>query len=67
MSGELLALRDHALKMSKAQHRPDCLSRDRPWVKPTPRPGCHGCMTDAERALWKQIADEHTSYLKGGG
>jgi len=39
--------------------------QDAVWPDRTRRCGgrCRGCITDAERALWRQIADEVGSYL----
>ena len=63
MADELDALRDHARQMVTALHRPDCLWRPKPWLKAIPRDGCTGCVTEKERRLWKQIADEVQVYL----
>jgi hypothetical protein len=60
---DLAAFGDHAWKMTTALHRPECLTRLHPWLKATPRPGCTGCVTDDERALWIRLAEETDSYL----
>lgn len=60
---DLTAFRDHARQMATATHGPECLTRLHPWLKATPRPGCHGCVTDDDRALWARLADETDAYL----
>lgn len=55
---DLAEYRKHCRRMTTAKHRPDCLIPTGPWTKPKPTPGCTGCVTDADRALWKQLADE---------
>lgn len=61
MTTELEQTRDHARAMSTAEHA--CLRRERPWVKLTPAPGCEGCVSEADRALWRAIADEIDAHL----
>ena len=54
----------HAREMAKAEHKPDC-----EWTPPRhtypkrPDPRCTGCVTDADRALWAQLADEYAAQL----
>lgn len=50
-------------RMATAVHREACMVRPNPWSKALPTPGCSGCVTDAERALWEQLADEAEAYL----
>lgn len=50
-------------RMSTSAHRDTCMVRPHPWSKVQPTPGCSGCMPDAERALWVQLADEADAYL----
>lgn len=53
----------HARAMAKAQHKPDCQLVRRDRVYPIrPNPACAGCVTDADRVLWRQIADELAAY-----
>jgi hypothetical protein len=59
LAGELA----HARAMAKANHKPECIRREHPWTKPTPTPGCTGCVTDADRRLWQQLADEYQAHL----
>lgn len=35
------------------------------WHRPKPRPSCDGCVTDADRALFAQLAGEVDAYLGG--
>lgn len=73
---DLTAFRDHARRMAAARHTPDCARRLAKWEAaesahrwlmdkpdPGPRPECHGCITDADRALWVRLADETDAYL----
>jgi len=61
---DLTDFRDHARAMATAKHRPECMVRDNPWTKTHPTPGCAGCVTDEDRALWSRLADEATAYLQ---
>lgn len=61
-SDELLQTREHARRMATTTHSA-CLTRPNPWSKAQPHPDCRGCVTDADRALWAQIADEITEHL----
>jgi hypothetical protein len=63
MSGALRTTADHARRMSEAQHTDECTKPTPPWLKPRPRPGCAGCVTASDRALWAQIANEIDTYL----
>lgn len=78
MSTDLEQTRDHARKMAGAEHRPDCRGQRPARTCPTPNEPhpehdlarwitclgwCPGCVTDAERALWSQLADEIDAYL----
>lgn len=63
MATELEQTRDHARRMAVADHAPECYGRAAPWLKLTPRPGCRECVTDADRALWRAIADEIDAHL----
>lgn len=68
---DLTAFRDHARTMSRRTHRPDCPL----WKKvgefahlcsdscTHPEPRCPGCVTNADRELWKRLADEVDAYL----
>lgn len=60
---DLEQARDHASAMAKAQHKPDCLQREHPWTKAQPTCGQDHCVTDADRALWAQLADEYDQHL----
>jgi hypothetical protein len=62
---DLTEFRDHARRMARARHRPDCAVQDphRPWLKPRPSPDCLGCMPPADQALWSRLADETDAYL----
>lgn len=65
---DLSTFRDHARAMSTAEHKPECgESFQRPgWLWEswrTPASDCPGCVTDADRALWKRLADEVDSHL----
>jgi hypothetical protein len=60
---DLTAFRDHARSMANATHRPECMVRAAPWLKAKPRPGCTGCVSDDDRALWARLADETDAYL----
>lgn len=33
------------------------------WIAPPPRPECNGCLTEADRALFAQMAAEVDDYL----
>ena len=67
---QLGAFRDHCAHMTTAQHKPECpsltavrpaaLSLDRLTWEP---PKCDGCVTNAERALFAQMAAEIDDYL----
>lgn len=63
MTSELEQTRDHARMMATADHAPECVQRAAPWLKPTPRPGCRGCVTATDRLLWARIADEIDAHL----
>jgi hypothetical protein len=61
---DLSAFRDHARAMAGAQHKPEC-RRPLPingWST-SGDPGCPGCVTDADRALWTRLADEADAWL----
>ena len=60
---DLSQLRDHARMMAAASHATDCLVRPTIWQKPVPTCGTPHCMTDSDRVLWTQIADEIDTYL----
>lgn len=65
---DLEILRTHARTMAEPDsHRASCqVARDGHWgpVIVQPDPACAGaCITDAERDLWTQIADEIDEYL----
>ena len=62
---ELTAFAEHARAMSKAEHKPECsVLRTIPWLKTVrPDPDCSGCVSDDDRALWEQIADETEADL----
>lgn len=65
---DLTTFRDHARKMSTADHRPDCSSTvDGHYgpreVKPSPDCPPPGCMTLVDRELWLRLADEVDSYV----
>ena len=69
----------HAQTMAGAEHRPDCPPRDRRprWINEhdadgwitgghEEQPRCPGCVTDTERALWRQLADEYAAQVERG-
>ena len=61
---DLTTFRDHARRMAEAEHKPEC-KRPRPvygWAT-SATPPCPGCVTDADRALWRRLADEVDAYL----
>lgn len=60
---DLEQARDHARAMARAKHRPDCRVKGRSRFSEDGRTPCLGCVTDADRALWRQIADEITTHL----
>lgn len=60
---DLTRFRDHARRMAHATHRPECLTRPAPWLKPAPANGCDGCMPAADRVLWSRLADEIDRHL----
>ena len=71
---ELSAFGAHARAMATATHKPGCVGQygvkeHRVWteqggiVQPAVEPWCHGCVTDADRALWTRLADEVDAYL----
>lgn len=51
MSGDLTAFAAHCRDMVTAAHRPDCAT-----------PTCSGCVTDADRVLWRRLAAEVAAY-----
>ena len=57
----------HYRHMAGSDHRPDCTvdvrSRWGGWRTLRPDPACPGCITDHERALWQQLADETAQHL----
>lgn len=56
----------HARAMSTAEHKPECHRYlPRHMYPKRPDPECPGCVTDDDRALWKQQADELEAYLAG--
>lgn len=62
---DLTRFRDHCRRMAKTQHLGGC-SADHPammWRPADER--CPGCVSDADRALWAQLADEIDAYLAG--
>lgn len=63
---DLTRFRDHARRMAKAKHRPDCpgLDPSRPYLKPDAKV-CRGCVSEPDRVLWRRLADEATRYLAG--
>lgn len=63
---ELSVFAAHARTMVTADHRPECWGTElRHWgpLKVRPNPECPGCVTDAERDLWRRLADEVDAYL----
>jgi hypothetical protein len=64
---DLTDARDWARKMSTAQHKPECEGHAPTrwgWARTLrPDPKCSGCVTDADRAMWKERADEYDAYL----
>lgn len=68
-----------ARHMSQAQHRPECAGQleqqhDRnlgAWIEdpddhnttPPPHPTCPGCVTDRDRQIWKQEADQLEQHI----
>lgn len=68
MSTELERFRDHARRMSIAEHRETCKSpapERWPGVQAWhhPDPDCPGCVSEPERRLWAQLAGETSTYL----
>lgn len=75
----LITLRDHAARMATAEHTDECHAqtlhqernrgRRKLCVNTTfaDMPGstnvCLGCTTPADRAMWRQLADEITAYV----
>lgn len=59
---DLTQFRDHCRKMAKAAHKPDC-NGGRPHLK---HPTCRGCVTPADRLLWRRLATETDRYLTNG-
>jgi hypothetical protein len=71
--------RDHCRRMAAAEHKPECPSLDPLkvryvvpandytgplWFGLQPiRPKCRGCLTDADRTLFAQMAGEIDDYL----
>lgn len=61
---DLTTFRNHCAAMATAEHRPTC----RTWVSNRfgrwqhPAPTCPGCLTDADRALFAQLAAEVDDY-----
>lgn len=67
----------HAKRMSTAQHVPQCApgleaewkAQLAAWVRRTPRghiptrPTCDGCVSERDRAIWKQQAEQLDTYL----
>lgn len=57
----------HARAMATAEHTPECTGhRPSRWgwaLEVHPDPACPGCVTDADRALWAQIAGELEAHL----
>lgn len=69
---DLTTFRDHARRLSTAEHgdeceavwhEPDLQGSPRPTRREKPNPHCPGCITDADRRLWTQLADEIDTYL----
>jgi hypothetical protein len=52
----------HAQAMATATHRPDCPVKRRARFSDRGHV-CTGCVTDADRALWSQLADEYAAQL----
>jgi hypothetical protein len=50
--------------MVKAEHRPDCKGYAIGREDDGPRPRCPGCVSDADRVLWRRLADETAAYLR---
>ena len=71
---DLTDLRDHARRLSTADHRDDCEAvwHEATWsgLIPTrrekPNPHCGGCMPEGERLAWGRIAVELEDYLGAG-
>lgn len=72
MSGDLQAYAAHCRQMSTAEHRPDGECQ-RAYARALddwahtghgeqPEP-CAGCVSDADRALWRLLAAEAEAYL----
>lgn len=64
---DLRTLRDHARAMTQAMHRIDCAwhlwTTTRHHRGQQQPPVCAGCVTDPDRALWRQLADEATTRV----
>ena len=63
----LTTFRDHARRMSESKHVPECPSlRERRWgetAEQVAARACDGCVSDADRALFAQLAGEIDDYL----
>ena len=64
----------HARRMATAEHKPECLIECRDWTgnrafslpgpsEPGGKTPCPGCVTDSERALWAQLAEEYQQQI----
>ena len=51
----------HYRRMADAHHKPDCLVRSGDYNRHDP--ACPGCVTPAERALWRALAREAERHL----
>lgn len=62
-------MRDHARRMATAKHTDECEGHAPThwgWAKALrPDPTCPGCVSDHDRELWAQQADELDRYLAG--
>ena len=59
----LTEFRDHCQRMATAEHKPECTLSRTHWLDIHPHPECDGCLTDADRALFAQMAGEVADYL----
>jgi hypothetical protein len=67
---DLRTFRDHADRMATAEHKPECQRlgyktiHGRTFYRTeSPDPLCPGCVTEADRVLWRRLADEVDAYL----